>query len=41
MTANRVELDLDYRLFERGADNDGAHTFAFFHYAVAGVQVRF
>jgi hypothetical protein len=26
---------------EGGADNDEVYTFAFFHYAVAGVRVRF
>ena len=36
-----VELDLGYRLLEGGADNDEVYTFAFFHYAVAGVRVRF
>ena len=36
-----VDLDLGYRLLEGGADNDEVYTFAFFHYAVAGVRVRF
>ena len=36
-----VDLDLGYRLVEGGADNDEVYTFAFFHYAVAGVRVRF
>ena len=39
--SERVELDLGYRLLEGGADNDEVYTFAFFHYAVAGVRVRF
>jgi NAD(P)-dependent dehydrogenase (short-subunit alcohol dehydrogenase family) len=39
--SDRVELDLGYRLLEGGADNDEVYTFAFFHYAVAGVRVRF
>ena len=32
-----------YRLswYRRGADDDEVYTFAFFHYAVAGVRVRF
>jgi hypothetical protein len=38
--SDRVELDLGYRLLEGGADNDDVYTFAFFHYAVAGVRVR-
>jgi hypothetical protein len=36
-----ISLDLGYRLLEGGADNDEVYTFAFFHYAVAGVRVRF
>jgi hypothetical protein len=39
--SDRVEVDLGYRLLEGGADNDEVYTFAFFHYAVAGVRVRF
>jgi hypothetical protein len=39
--SNRVELDVGYRLLEGGADNDEVYTFAFFHYAVAGLRVRF
>jgi hypothetical protein len=39
--SDRVEVDLGYRLVEGGADNDEVYTFAFFHYAVAGVRVRF
>jgi hypothetical protein len=38
--SDRVEIDLGYRLLEGGADNDAVYTFAFFHYAVAGVRVR-
>jgi len=39
--SDRVDLDLGYRLLEGGADNDEVYTFAFFHYAVAGVRIRF
>lgn len=39
--SDRVDLDFGYRLLEGGADNDEVYTFAFFHYAVAGVRVRF
>lgn len=39
--SDRVELDLGYRLVEGGADNDEVYTFAFLHYAVAGVRVQF
>jgi hypothetical protein len=39
--SDRVEVDLGYRLLEGGADNNEVYTFAFFHYAVAGVRVRF
>jgi hypothetical protein len=39
--SDRVDLDLGYRLLEGGADNDEVYTFAFFHYALAGVRVRF
>lgn len=39
--SDRAELDLGYRLLEGGADNEEVYTFAFFHYAVAGVRVRF
>jgi len=39
--SDAVSLDLGYRLLEGGADNDEVYTFAFFHYAVAGVRVRF
>jgi hypothetical protein len=30
-----------YRILEGGADNDEVYTFSLFHYAVAGVEVRF
>lgn len=39
--SDRVDLDFGYRLLEGGADNDSVYTFALFHYAVAGVRVRF
>jgi len=39
--SDAVSVDLGYRLLEGGADNDEVYTFAFFHYAVAGVRVRF
>ena len=39
--SDRVDVDLGYRLLEGGADNEEVYTFAFFHYAVAGVRVRF
>lgn len=39
--SDRVDLEVGYRLLEGGADNDEVYTFAFFHYAVAGVRVRF
>lgn len=38
--SERVEVDLGYRLLEGGADNEEVYTFAFFHYAVAGVRIR-
>jgi hypothetical protein len=38
--SDRVELDFGYRLLEGGADNDEVYTFAFFHYAVAGLRIR-
>jgi hypothetical protein len=38
--SDRVEVDLGYRLLEGGADNAEVYTFAFFHYAVAGVRIR-
>ncbi len=39
--SDRVEIDLGYRLLEGGADIEAVYTFAFFHYAVAAVRVRF
>lgn len=36
-----IDLDVGYRLLEGGADNDEVYTFAFFHYAVAGLRIRF
>jgi hypothetical protein len=39
--SDSVDFDVGYRLLEGGADNDEVYTFAFFHYAVAGVRVRF
>jgi len=39
--SDRVDVDLGYRLLEGGADNDEVYTFALFHYALAGVRVRF
>jgi hypothetical protein len=38
--SDRVEVDFGYRLLEGGADNDEVYTFAFFHYAVAGIRIR-
>jgi hypothetical protein len=38
--SDRVELDVGYRLLEGGADNEEVYTFAFFHYAVAGLRIR-
>ena len=38
--SDRVDLDFGYRLLEGGADNDEVYTFAFFHYAVAGIRIR-
>lgn len=39
--SDRVDLDLGYRLLEGGADNDSVYTFALFHYAAAGLRLRF
>jgi len=39
--SDRVDVDFGYRILEGGADNDEVYTFAFFHYAVAGVRIRF
>lgn len=36
-----IDLDVGYRLLEGGADNDEVYTLAFFHYAVAGLRIRF
>lgn len=36
-----IDLDVGYRLLEGGADNDEVYTFGFFHYAVAGLRIRF
>jgi len=30
-----------YRVLEGGADNDEVYTFSLFHYAVAGIEMRF
>jgi hypothetical protein len=38
--SDRVDLDFGYRLLEGGADNEEVFTFAFFHYAVAGIRIR-
>jgi hypothetical protein len=38
--SDRVGLELGYRLLEGGADNDEVYTFAFFHYAFAGLRIR-
>jgi len=38
---DRVSLKAGYRILEGGADNDEIHTFSLFHYAVAGLDVRF
>jgi hypothetical protein len=39
--SDRIDLDVGYRLLEGGADNEKVFTFAFFHYALAGVRIRF
>ncbi len=39
--SDHVDADIGYRLLEGGADNDEVYTFAFFHYAVAGIRIRF
>lgn len=39
--SDRLEAAVGYRLLEGGADNDEVFTFAFFHYAVAGLRFRF
>jgi hypothetical protein len=38
--SDRVDVDFGYRLLEGGADNDEVYTFAFSHYAVAGIRIR-
>jgi hypothetical protein len=39
--SDTVDLDVDYRFQEGGADNEEVFAFAFFHYTVAGIQIRF
>jgi hypothetical protein len=39
--SDTVDADIGYRLLEGGADNDKVFTFALFHYAVAGIRIRF
>jgi hypothetical protein len=36
-----IELRVGYRMVEGGADNDEVYSFAWFHYAVAGLRVSF
>jgi hypothetical protein len=36
-----AKLFAGYRILEGGADNDDVYTFSLFHYAVAGVELRF
>jgi len=36
-----LELRVGYRMVEGGADNDEVYSFAWFHYAVAGLGMRF
>ncbi len=38
---DNVSLMAGYRVLEGGADNDTVYTFSLFHYAVAGVELRF
>lgn len=38
---DHVSLKVGYRILEGGADNDKVYTFSLFHYAVAGMMVRF
>ena len=38
---DKVQAKAGYRILEGGADNDEVYTFSMFHYAVAGVAVRF
>jgi hypothetical protein len=37
----RLSLKTGYRVLEGGADNDEVYTFSLFHFAVAGVEMRF
>jgi hypothetical protein len=39
--SDRASAFFGYRFVEGGADNDKVYTFSFFHYAVAGLSVRF
>ncbi len=39
--SERVRTYLGYRLLDGGADNDEVYSFATFHYALAGVSLRF
>lgn len=38
---DNVSLMAGYRVLEGGADNDTVYTFSLFHYAVAGLELRF
>jgi len=38
---DKVQAKAGYRILEGGADNDEVYTFSMFHYAAAGVTVRF
>ena len=38
---NSYRLTYRYRILEGGADNDTVYTFSLFHYAVAGMVLRF
>lgn len=38
---DHVSLKAGYRILEGGADNDEVYTFSLFHYAVAGMVLRF
>jgi hypothetical protein len=40
-SAHAMRWRAGYRVLEGGADNDEVYTFSMFHYAVAGVAVRF
>ncbi|MBK8482417.1 MAG: hypothetical protein IPL40_14830 [Proteobacteria bacterium] len=39
--SDRMVLRIGYRMVEGGADNDEVYNFAWLHYAVAGVDLRF